>query len=679
MIHAKKIFFISAIFVASIIFSQFFENNDNLQVLLDNSAPYIGAGNPIMSGFDGEGIKIAVIDTGVDYNHPDLFGFGVDGKVVGGYDFVDNDGTPIDTNGHGTEVAGIIAADGQLQGVAPKAKILAYRVSDDGESVSSTLIIKAIEQAIIDDADVINISLGVNLTNKKIDNVVNKAVENGIVVVSAAGNHGPDASSIGSPGINPNVITVGATYNNITESLVSTFEVDDRRFQVIPMVGTSSLKSPITAEIRFGEFGREVDLKDIDIKDSILLVERGSNIEDEVVYFSDKESNAARYGAKAIIVYNNIPGLYFGELTHEFAGEDYRPSIPALSMSRDEGLQLRELLNATKSGTMNVFYHPDFVAHFSSRGPVSPFYLKPDLVAPGAFVNTTLIDGKYNFTSGTSFATPHVSGAAAILLNKNNDLTPSEIKSLLVTTTDSVSDAYGKLFDQNIAGSGRLNLTKAFDADLIIDPTFLTFNLSPDKISQTKFLEIKNINENNDEFEISFAGNENVDLNYSLDNNELMITASIKDEFFGTVQDIVFIEHGNMIYNIPIVAHLTKGTIHVVEQSGEMKFSISSTEDWSYAKISVISEDNVLIDSTSATPDKDAAITVYDPGQYWIDSKIRVNGETIDAFEIVDVTTTLDKKGFDPFDSLEVPEKPLLIIFAVVAIIALVGLKIRKY
>jgi minor extracellular serine protease Vpr len=200
MIHAKKIFFISVILVASLIISQFYED-EKAQVFLDKSVPYVGAGHQIESGFDGSGIKIAVIDTGVDYTHPDLLGFGNDGKVIGGYDFVDNDNSPIDTNGHGTEVAGIIAADGQLQGVAPKSKILAYRVSENGESVSSDLIIKAIKQAIIDEADVINISLGVNFTNKKIDNALNDAVENGIVVVSAAGNHGPDSASIGSPGI----------------------------------------------------------------------------------------------------------------------------------------------------------------------------------------------------------------------------------------------------------------------------------------------------------------------------------------------------------------------------------------------------------------------------------------------------------------------------------------------
>ena len=98
----------------------------------------------------------------------------------------------MDTNGHGTKVAGIIAADGNTLGVAHKAKILAYKVSEDGEGVSSELIRKAIEKAIEDKADIINISLGVNKTNSKIDSAVNHALDNGIFVVTAAGNDGPE-------------------------------------------------------------------------------------------------------------------------------------------------------------------------------------------------------------------------------------------------------------------------------------------------------------------------------------------------------------------------------------------------------------------------------------------------------------------------------------------------------
>jgi minor extracellular serine protease Vpr len=677
MIRSKEIFCVSLIVITSLIFSQIFEETNKAEIYLDKSVPYIGAANLVKSGFDGTGIKIAVIDTGVDYNHPDLFGLGKDGKVIGGYDFVDNDNTPIDTNGHGTEVAGVIAADGQLKGVAPKSKILAYRVSENGESVSSDLIIKAIEQAVLDGADIINISLGVNVTNKKIDDAVNKAVENGVLVVTAAGNNGPDLKTIGSPGINPNTITVGATYNNITASLVSTFEVGDKKFQVLPMVGTDRLDKPIIGQVVFGQYGRERDFLNVTTKDSIILVERGSDVKDEIVYFSDKEKNAANAGAKAIIVYNNEPGLFYGELTHELAGPNYQPTIPALSMSREEGLLLKEILQNKTVGTLDIFYHPDFVAHFSSRGPVSPFYIKPDLVAPGAFVNTTLIDGKYNFTSGTSFAAPHVTGAAALLLQKEK-LEPMEIKSLLVTTADPVSDAYGSNFPYEITGSGRINVTKAFDANLIIEPTYLTFILSPEKKIQSELLQIKSLDNTNYKIKVSLAGNDKIGFGYSLENNIVNITAYLKGEFVGEVEDRVFIEQDNLIYNIPIIVHVTQGTIAVAEKDGVMNFEILSPKDWSYAKISVIDKDNGIIDTTSTTPSKDASITVYNSGDYWIDSKIRVDEETFDAYDIVHVKSATEKKEMSIFNLVKIPEKPLYIIFAVVAIIALVGLKIRR-
>ena len=184
--------------------------NDDFRAYLDKSVPFVGTDAPRMSGFDGKGIVIAVIDTGVDYNHPDLLGWGPDGKVIGGYNFINEGELPVDTNGHGTQVAGVIAADGHAVGIAPKAKILAYKVSEDGKGVSSDLIIKAIDRAIEDGADIINISLGINKTNTKIDRAVNKALEHGILVVAAAGNDGPSPSSIGSPGRNQGSLTVGA-------------------------------------------------------------------------------------------------------------------------------------------------------------------------------------------------------------------------------------------------------------------------------------------------------------------------------------------------------------------------------------------------------------------------------------------------------------------------------------
>jgi len=673
----KFIILFSVLVINMIIGVQFFENQSDFQTYLDKSGPYIGTKTAIESGFDGTGITIAVIDTGVDYNHPDLFGLGDQGKVIGGYDYIDKDSTPIDTSGHGTEVAGIIAADGQLKGIAPKSKILAYRVSDDGNSVSSDLIIKAIEQAIVDGADIINISLGINRTNHKIDNAVNKAIDEGILVVTAAGNNGPELGTIGSPGLNPNAITVGATYNNISSSLVSTLEVGDQRFQVLPMVGTKAFDEPIIAEILFGKYSRERDLEGTNVENSILLVERGSDVEDEIVYFSDKEHNAATAGAQAIVVYNSKPGIFLGELTHELAGPNYQPSIPALSMSNKDGLMLRELLKEKTIGTLNVFYNPDFVAFFSSRGPVSPFYIKPDLVAPGVFVNTTLNDGKYNFTSGTSFAAPHVTGAAALLLQKEPDLKPNDIKSILVTTSDSVSDAYGNKFPFEFAGTGRLNLTKAFNANLIIYPTYLTFNLSQEKQSQTQMLEIKSL-EKTTPITISFEGDENIHFEQIFENEDVLITASLNEDKLGKFVGRVILENDGVTYTVPILVYVTKGTIIVNDEEGKLNFQISYPEDWSYARISVINKETGKIDTTSVTPKKDSSITVFEPGEYWIESKISSDGNTIDVYETIQVKTASTSKEFSFFDSLDIPERPILIIFAFIVVIALVGLKIRN-
>ena len=224
------IFFITVVIISSIFASQFIQSENGIKTFIENSVPYVGTEIPRIDGFDGTGIKIAVIDTGVDFNHPDLLGWGKDGKVIGGYNFVQENQLPMDSNGHGTKVAGIIAADGNVVGVAPKAKILAYKVSEDGEGVSSELISGAIEKAIEDEADIINISLGVNRTNSKIDNAVNYALEKGIFVVTAAGNDGPELKTIGSPGRNFESLTVGATYNNMTSSLIATLEIDEIQY-----------------------------------------------------------------------------------------------------------------------------------------------------------------------------------------------------------------------------------------------------------------------------------------------------------------------------------------------------------------------------------------------------------------------------------------------------------------
>ena len=580
-----RIFLLLIITIASTLAISVYNYDEQGILFLENSGPYVGADYPLEIGISGEGIKIGVIDTGVNFAHPDFVSDGKNSDLLKGYDFVEMDNFPQDTNGHGTQVAGIISANGQLKGIAPEAEIFAYRVSEDGESVPSKLIVDAINRAILDDVDIINISLGVNMTHNQIQKSVNEAIKNGIVVVAAAGNGGPDPNSIGSPGSNPNAITVGATYNNRESSMVSTLQIDGEHFQVLPMVGTQIISEPIIAEIEFGGFSREQDLNGIDVNGKIILAERGGESPDEIVYFSDKEKFAAMNGAKAIIVYNNLPGIYFGELIHEFTAEGYNPSIPSLSMTQEDGLEIKQMLSENTIGEVNVFNHPDFIAMFSSRGPVSPFYFKPDLVAPGVFVNTTSVNNYYNITSGTSYAAPHVSGAVALLLNKNPETSPEQIKSILVTTSDVIADEYGQKFDFNTGGAGRLNVTNAFKSEVIFLPPNLTFDLSSQKNSQTNNIQIESIGHQISELDVEFPKSDYVKFKHELVGNELQINAELTTDEILELEERAFITHKDVKHQIPIYVRVSEASIEILQSTDGLSFMITEPSNWTYAKI----------------------------------------------------------------------------------------------
>ena len=179
---------------------------------------------------------------------------------------------------------------------------------------------------------------------------MNHALNNGIFVVTAAGNDGPKLETIGSPGRNFESITVGATYNNMTSSLIATLEIDENCILVIPMVGSSKTNEPITGT-ELEDHGK-IDVE-INLKNAILIVERGSNVEGELLFFSIKETNAVNAGAKALIVYNNEPGIFLGELIHEFSEPGYMPQIPVVSIDREEGLEIIELIENDNEGIEN--------------------------------------------------------------------------------------------------------------------------------------------------------------------------------------------------------------------------------------------------------------------------------------------------------------------------------------
>ena len=663
--------------VFSIVITNFVSLEENFELLLDNSGPYIGAEFPKQLGFTGDGIRIGVIDTGINLEHPDFFNSDQLSRFLKGYDFVDNDSIPQDTNGHGTQVTGIIAADGQLIGIAPKVEIFSYRVSSDGESVPSDLIIKAINRAVEDRVDIINISLGVNMTHAKIDNAVNNAIDHGIVVVAAAGNSGPDKSTIGSPARNPNAITVGATYNNRDSSMVSTLQVGEKQFQVLPMLGTDVISDPISTDIIFGKYSRENDFDGVDVRGKIVLAERGGETPDEIVFFSDKEIFASKNGAKGLVVYNNQPGMFFGELIHEYVSEDYYPSIPTVSMTREEGLELKKILESETSATLNVFNHPDFIATFSARGPVSPFYQKPDLVAPGVFVNTTSLKNFYNITSGTSYAAPHVSGAIALLLEKNPELTPHEIKSILITTSDVITDQYKKEFEFDAGGAGRIDLKKAFNSELIFDPPKLIFNLSGQEILERQVIKMNAFGDSINIQKVEFSGEDNVEFDYEVKESSLYITSKLIENESGIFESRAFITYNDITYQIPMIVRVTEATIVILEKENELSFQVKRPIDWEYAKITVTNSETFEEQTLSITPTKFESLKLYEAGRYWIETNIKNNEETFDVYDVYDIE--IDAKEKKPIvSSTELPERALIILIIIFSIVIIVGFKFRR-
>ena len=201
--------------------------NQELRAVLMDSVPLIGADqvwqlqDPGGQYVTGKGITIAIIDTGVDYTHPDLGGcFGPNCKVAEGYDIVNNDADPMDDMGHGTHVASIAAGNGALKGVAPDAVIYAYKVLDNQGFGSWSWVIDGIDRALdpnqdgdlSDMANVMNLSLGgPGDPDDPVSQAVDNAVKAGSIVAVAAGNSGPMLGTIGSPGAAREAITVGAT------------------------------------------------------------------------------------------------------------------------------------------------------------------------------------------------------------------------------------------------------------------------------------------------------------------------------------------------------------------------------------------------------------------------------------------------------------------------------------
>ncbi|MCZ7634755.1 MAG: S8 family serine peptidase [Verrucomicrobia bacterium] len=462
----------------------------NYELDLSQTVPHVGAAAVHGLGVDGTGVRVAVLDSGVDYTHRNLGGAGtveaylaaygesaeadankrLDGlfptpKVIGGYDFVGEiwplgpdglagplapDPDPIDREGHGTHVADIIAGeslDGLHRGVAPGARLYAFKVcSAVATSCSGVAILQGLERAmdpdengdLSDAVDVVNLSLGSSYGQIQDDSAgaVQNLVDFGIVVVASAGNSGDKPYVVGAPAIAPGVISVAQTQMpsafaiavRATQDGVTTF------YPNTVMVDWAPVVDEVTGTLVLAGRGCPGDAypEGADLAGKIALIDRG------VCAVSLKVDQAARAGAVGVILANNVPGDPPG---FSFGGGD--TLVPTLVISQADGNALKALLALPSPVT--VTFSPDVgtplsgsLVASSSRGPApSNQAIKPDVGAPGASVSAEVgTGGGETAFGGTSGAAPMVSGAAALLLEAFPTLAPHEVKARLMNTAE---------------------------------------------------------------------------------------------------------------------------------------------------------------------------------------------------------------------------------------------------
>jgi minor extracellular serine protease Vpr len=452
-------------------------------------------------GFTGEGINVAVMDTGIDYDHPDLGGcFGPACRVMKGWDFVGDayaggganiqpDGDPDDCNGHGTHVAGIVGANGSVKGVAPNVNFYAYRVFGCTGSTTSDIMIAAMERALADGADILSMSIGSDLqwpqypTAAASDRLVNK----GIVVVAAIGNRSEyGVYGASAPGVGDKVIGVASVDNSYLRQHYFTATPDGAMFgynqaaqaPAAPTSGTNVLA-------RTGNSTSTADacspLAAGSLTGKVALIRRGT------CSFNIKANNAQVAGAVGVVIYNNVAGVQSITVLGPPA-----ITIPVVSIS---DLQGKELDSRLAAGAVTIAWTDQIapfinngtggmISSFSSYGLAADLSLKPDVAAPGGMIYSTfpLEAGGYATLSGTSMATPHVSGAVALLLQARPHTPPMMVRSLLQDTAApflwGAGPSYGFLENVHRQGAGLLRIDRAITSGIKVEPSTLALGES---------------------------------------------------------------------------------------------------------------------------------------------------------------------------------------------------------
>ncbi|OJD34120.1 serine endopeptidase [Diplodia corticola] len=394
------------------------------------------------AGVFGEGAVVAVVDTGIAYNHPALGGgIGEGFKVSGGYDFV-GDGTwplddqekvpdddPNDQMGHGTHVAGIIAGETDYWvGVAPKATLRGYKVFSTIDSTDEDTLIQSFLTAYADDVDIITSSIGSasGFEDGAWAEVASRLVNKGVVVTIAAGNSGfagPFFASSGSSG--KDVLAVAsvqadtfpaqaffATFRTNSSSNTTTagyipatynFPTTIKDWPIIPLsLNTSEAAdacSPLPADTR-------------NLSQVIPLVRRGT------CNFATKQANLQEFGAQYILFYNNDSPLISLSTSEEgsLVGLITAEAGAAIVNTVKAGGEVLGDFSAEASAVGLYDASGGRPSTFTSWGGLYDLSLKPDIAAPGGNIFSTYPNNSFAVLSGTSMATPYVAGIAALYI-----------------------------------------------------------------------------------------------------------------------------------------------------------------------------------------------------------------------------------------------------------------------
>ena len=469
------------------------------------------------SGYSGAGVKVAVMDTGIDVDHQDLGGDGnaaaphsfPNARIVAGHDFVGDDynadpesaayqpvphpdALPDDCNGHGTHVSGIIGANGAgaaaAKGVAPGVTFGAYRVFGCGGSVTDDVMIAAMEAALADGMDILNMSIGDAFNNwpgSPTAAASDALVDAGMVVVASIGNSGGDGVySAGAPGVGDKVIGVASYDNTHIQQII--FKVSPDGLGIPFGVAAASPPAPTSGTMPLAKTGTTTTNGDGcenapapgSMTGKAVLIRRGSAVPGVTCTFYLKAINAQNAGAVAVILYNNVAGAF----SPTVAGSP-PVTIPVVAITAADGAVLDARIAAgpttmtwgTERGTFPNATG-NLISSFSSYGTAATLELKPDIGAPGGLIRSTypLESAGYATISGTSMASPHVAGAAALLMQARPGLAAADYRQVFQNSADpkpwSGNPGLGFLDAVHRQGAGMIDIDDAIASTTTISP-----------------------------------------------------------------------------------------------------------------------------------------------------------------------------------------------------------------